>query len=86
MSNYATKGDLKNTAGIDTSKFAKKLDLVSLKSDVDKLDNDKLEKVPISLNSLKSKLDKLDIGKLETNPADLSKLSNVVKNDFGKKN
>ena len=44
LSNYVTKGDLKNVAGVDTSKFAKKVDLGSLKSNVDKLDIDKLKK------------------------------------------
>ena len=36
-SNYATKADLKNIAGFDTSKFAKKFDLSNLKSNLDKL-------------------------------------------------
>ena len=80
MSNYATKADLKNATGVDKSKFAKKIDLASLKSDVDKLDIVKLAKVPTGLNSFKSKVGKLDIKKLETTPVDLSKLSNVVKN------
>ena len=82
---YTTKTDLKNETGVDTSKFAKKIDLASLKSEVDNLDIDKLEKVPTGLSSVKSKVDKLDIGKLETTPADLSKLSNEVKNDVVKK-
>ena len=60
LSNYATKADLKNATGVDTSKFAKKVDLASLKSEVDKLDIDKLEKVPTCLNSLKRKADQLD--------------------------
>ena len=38
LSNYATKEDLKNTAGVDTSDFAKKTDLANLKFDVAKLD------------------------------------------------
>ena len=42
LSNYATKADLKNATGVDTSKFAKKVDLANLKSNVDKLDIDKL--------------------------------------------
>ena len=41
-SNYATKADLKNVTGVDTSAFAKKIDLTYLKSDVDKLDIDKI--------------------------------------------
>ena len=36
LSNYATKSNLKNAAGVDTSKFAKKVDLANLKSNVDK--------------------------------------------------
>ena len=35
LSNYATKANLKNATGVDTSKFAKKVDLGSLKSEVD---------------------------------------------------
>ena len=60
LSNYAIKADLKNAAGVDTSKFAKRVDLASLKSDVDKLDIDKLKPVPSNLNNLISKVDKLD--------------------------
>ena len=41
MSNYAPKADLKNATGVDTSKFAKKVDLLGLKSNVDKLDINK---------------------------------------------
>ena len=43
LSSYATKADLKNTAGVDTSKFAKKIDSADLKSNFDTLDNDKLK-------------------------------------------
>ena len=31
LSNYSTKFDLKNATGVDTSKFAKKADLATLK-------------------------------------------------------
>ena len=41
LSNYAMKSNLKNATGVDTSEFAKKVDLTSLKSNVDKLDIDK---------------------------------------------
>ena len=44
MTNYATKSDLINDTGVDTSKFAKIVDLSSLKSNVDKSDIDKLKK------------------------------------------
>ena len=42
LSNYATKADLKNSTGVHISKFAKKINLASLKSNVDKLDINKL--------------------------------------------
>ena len=34
LSNYATKADLKNATGVDSSKFSIKVDLASLKSNV----------------------------------------------------
>ena len=79
MSNYATKTDLKNATGVDTSSFAKKIGLANLKSDVDKLDIDKLKNVPSNLSNLKSKIDKLDVDKLVPVPVDLSKLNDIVK-------
>ena len=86
LSNYATKTDLKKTTGVDTSTFAKKTDLGNLKSDVDKLLLiDKLKNVPANLSNWKSKVDKLDVDKLVLVPVELSKLSDVVKNDFNKK-
>ena len=85
MSNYGTKADLKNATGVDTSKFVKKNDLASLKSNVDKLDRDELKILPSNLNSLESKVDILDVDKLIPVPVDLSKLSNKVKNDGTKK-
>ena len=36
LPNFATKSDLKNATCVDTSKFAKEVDLGSLKSNVDK--------------------------------------------------
>ena len=64
LSNYATKADLKNATAVDTLDFAKKNDLGHLKSDVDKLDIDKLKNFPSGLSNLKSKVDKLDVDKL----------------------
>ena len=58
LSYYATKTDLKNTTVTDTSKLAVKYYLVSLKAEVDKLDNNKLKTVPTSLNNLKNEVDK----------------------------
>ena len=61
LSNYATKTDLKNATVVDTSSFAKSVDLANLKSDLDKLDTDKLKNVPTNLSNLKSKVDKLNV-------------------------
>ena len=63
MSIYATKAGLKNATGVDKSDFARKTDFANLKSDLEKLDIDKLKNVPINLSNLKGKVDKLDIGK-----------------------
>ena len=56
LSNYASKADLKNATGFDTSKCAKKVNLANLKSDVDKLDIDKLKNLTSNLSNLKSKV------------------------------
>ena len=50
LSNYATKTDIKNISLVDTSSFALKTDLASLKTEVDKLDIDKLAPVPVDLS------------------------------------
>ena len=46
---------------------------VDIKTEVEKLDINKLVNVPISLNDLKT--DDLDVGKLKTIPIDLETLS-----------
>ena len=74
LSNYATKTDIKNISHIDTSGFALKINLASLKTEVDKLDIGKLKVLPNNLSNLKRKVDKLDIDKLIPVPVDLSKL------------
>ena len=47
LSNYAAKTDLKNVTQVDTSSFALKTNLASLKTEVDKLDTEKLAPVPV---------------------------------------
>ena len=56
-----------------------KSNLAGLKTEVDKLDIDKLKSLPNNLSNLKSKVDKLDIDKVIPVPVNLSKLTNVVK-------
>ena len=57
LTNCATKEDFKNVTSVDVSSFSNKTDLANLKSDVDKLDIDKLKNVPSGLSSLNSKID-----------------------------
>ena len=52
LSNYATKSDIKNISHVDTSGFALKTNLANLKTEVDKLDIDKLVSVPVDLSKL----------------------------------
>ena len=85
LSNYATKADIKNVTNVNTSNFELKTNLANLKTEVDKLNIDKLKSLPNNLSILKTKLDKLDIDKLAPVPTDLSKLSDVVKNEVVKK-
>ena len=47
LPNYATKTGLKVVTGVDVSSFATKIDLGSLKSNVYKLDIDKLKKYQV---------------------------------------
>ena len=53
LSNYATKTDIKNISHIEISSFPLKSNLASSKTEVDKLDIDKLVPVPIDLSDFK---------------------------------
>ena len=63
MSKYVTKSDFKNATGGGTSTFAKKVDLASLKFNVNKSHIDKMKNVTTNLSNL-NKEDKLDVDKL----------------------
>ena len=52
LSNYATKTGLKNVTHVDVSSFASKTNLASLKTEVDKIDADKLKTVLADLAKL----------------------------------
>ena len=52
LSNYATKADIKNISHVDTSSFSLKTNLGSLKTEVDKLDIDKLAPDLVDLSKL----------------------------------
>ena len=52
LSNYTTKTDIKNISHIDTLSFTPKTNLANLKTEVDKLDIDKLVPIPVDLSKL----------------------------------
>ena len=54
MSNYATESDAKNVIGDDTSDFTKRTGLACLKSDLGKLDLDKLQTATVDLSKLRN--------------------------------
>ena len=61
LSNYATKADIKNISHVDTSSFALKTNLANLKTEVDKLDIDKLVPAPVDLSKLSDVVKRLII-------------------------
>ena len=75
LSNYATKTNLENITHIDTSSFVLKTNFVSLKTEADKLDFDKLMPVPVDFSKL-SDVIKNDVVK----KAKYDKLAAKVKN------
>ena len=60
LSNYATKADINNILHVDTSSFALKTNLANLKTEVDKLDIDKLVPVPDDLSKLSDAVKYID--------------------------
>ena len=81
LSSYATKTDLKNVTHVDVSSFALKTNLASLKTEVDKLDIDKLIPVPNDLAKL-SNVVKNDIVKKTEYNKFVGKVDNIDTTNF----
>ena len=81
LSNYAKKTDIKNVKNVNTSSFALKADLTSLKTEVDKLDIGKLAPVPLDLNKL-SDVVKNDGVKKTVYDKLVAKVNNIDNSDF----
>ena len=81
LSNYATKEDIKNITHVDTSSFALKTNLSSLKTKVDKLDIDKLVPVPTDLSKL-SNVVKNNVAKKTAYYKLVAKVDNIDTNNF----
>ena len=63
LSNYAAKTDIKNISHVDSSSFVLKTNFANLKSEIDKLDIDKLVSIPVDLSKL-SDVVKNDVKKM----------------------
>ena len=81
LSNYATKADIKNISHVDTSSFALKTNLANLKTEVDKLDIDKLVPVPVDLSKL-SDVVKNDVVKKDVYDKLVAKVNNIDTSGF----
>ena len=84
LSSYATKADIKNISHVDTSSLASKTDLANLKTEVDKLDIDKLVPVPVHLSKL-SDFVKNDVIKKAVYNKLVAKVDNIDTSGFALK-
>ena len=67
LSNYATKNHLKNITHVDVSSFASKTNLEVLKTEVDKIDTDKLKTAPTDLAKLTNAIENDVVKKTDYN-------------------
>ena len=67
LSNYATKDDVKNITHVDVSSFASKTNLAALKTEVDKIDADKLKTAPTDLAKLTNAIENDVVKKIDYN-------------------
>ena len=81
LSNYATKTDLKNVTHVDTSSFALKTNLATLKIEADQLEIDKLAPVSTDLSKL-STVVKSDVAKKDVYDKLGAKVNNIDTSDF----
>ena len=81
LSNYATKADIKNISHVHTSSFALKTNLANLKTEVDKLDINKLVAVPVHLSKL-SDVVKNDVVKKTDYDKLVDKVDNIDSSGF----
>ena len=67
LANYATKDDVKNITHVDVSSFASKTNLAALKTEVDKIDTDKLKTTPTDLAKLTNAIENDAVKKTDYN-------------------
>ena len=78
---YETKTDIKNISHVDTSSFALKTNLANLKSEVDKLDIEKLVSIPVDSSRL-SNVVKNNVVKKTVYNTLVAKVNNIDTSDF----
>ena len=84
LSSYAAKTDLKNVTHVDVSSFASKTNLASLKTEVDKIDVDKLKIVLVDLAKLSNVVKNDVVKKTEYNKL-VTKVDNIDASGFALK-
>ena len=67
LTNYAIKTDLKNITHVDVSSFASKTKLAALKTEVGKIDTDKLKTAPTDLAKLTNAIENDVVKKTDYN-------------------
>ena len=67
LANYATKTDLDNITHVDVSGFASETNLAALKTEVDKIDADKLKTAPTDLGKLTNAIENDVVKKTDYN-------------------
>ena len=83
LSNYATKKDINDFTHVDVSGFASKTNLAALKTEVDKIDADKLKTVPVDLAKLSNVVKNEVVKKTDYNTKATnieSQIAGVIKN------
>ena len=81
LSNYAIKSDIKNIPHADTLSFALRTNLASIKTEVDKLDIDKLVPAPDYLSKL-SDVVKNNVAKKSTYDKSVAKVNSIYTTAF----
>ena len=87
LSNYAAKADIKDITHVDTSNFALTTNLANIKTEVDKLDIDKLVPIPADLSKLSNVVKndvvkKVEYNKLVTKVNDIDTSDVVLKTKY----
>ena len=83
LTNYATKTDLKNITHVDVSSFGTKTNLAAVKTEVDKIDTDKLKPAPADLAKLTNAIENDVVKKTDFNTKVTSieaKIARLTKN------